>query len=58
MTFSRQSFKHGWQNAAWKCIANATNRSPPRFRRNKIHAELAFGKVQPILRVIFFQAPS
>jgi hypothetical protein len=30
-------------------------RSPPRFRRNKIHAELAFGKVQSILRVIFFQ---
>ena len=25
MTFSRQSFKHGWQNAAWNCIANATN---------------------------------
>jgi hypothetical protein len=29
-------------------------RSPP-LRRNKIHAELAFGKVQPILRVIFGQ---
>jgi hypothetical protein len=33
-------------------------RSPLQFRRNKIHAELAFGKVQPILRVIFFQAPT